>query len=115
MEKLMEEKKTTLWQEIKICRVDETNYPSDLKKIKDRPEVLYYRGNIDILNEHKSIAVVGSRKISAVGAKLAYNAGSIIGKNGFNLVNGLALGCDTEALKGALAAGGNAQWFFLAE
>ena len=90
MEKLMEEKKTTLWQEIKICRVDETNYPHDLKKIKDRPEVLYYRGNIDILNEHKSIAVVGSRKISAVGAKLAYNAGSIIGKNGFNLVNGLA-------------------------
>ena len=78
MEKLMEEKKTTLWQEIKICRVDETNYPHDLKKIKDRPEVLYYRGNIDILNEHKSIAVVGSRKISAVGAKLAYNAGSII-------------------------------------
>ena len=59
MEKLMEEKKTTLWQEIKICRVDETNYPHDLKKIKDRPEVLYYRGNIDILNEHKSIAVVG--------------------------------------------------------
>ena len=106
MEKLMEEKKTTLWQEIKICRVDETNYPHDLKKIKDRPEVLYYRGNIDILNEHKSIAVVGSRKISAVGAKLAYNAGSIIGKNGFNLVNGLALGCDAEALKGALAAGG---------
>ena len=102
----MEEKKTTLWQEIKICRVDETNYPHDLKKIKDRPEVLYYRGNIDILNEHKSIAVVGSRKISAVGAKLAYNAGSIIGKNGFNLVNGLALGCDAEALKGALAAGG---------
>ena len=51
MEKLMEEKKTTLWQEIKICRVDETNYPHDLKKIKDRPEVLYYRGNIDILNK----------------------------------------------------------------
>ena len=51
MEKLMEEKKTTLWQEIKICRVDETNYPHDLKKIKDRPEVLYYRGNIDILND----------------------------------------------------------------
>ena len=37
---------------------------------------------------------------------MAYNAGSIIGKNGFNLVNGLALGCDAEALKGALAAGG---------
>ena len=54
MEKLMEEKKTTLWQEIKICRVDETNYPHDLKQIKDRPEVLYYRGNPDILNEHKS-------------------------------------------------------------
>ena len=70
---------------------------------------MYYRGNIDILNEHKSIAVVGS-KISAVGAKLAYNA-DIIGKNSFNLVNGLALGCDRSS-KGALAAG-NAQWFFL--
>ena len=67
------------------------------------------------MNEHKSIAVVGSRKISAVGAKLAYNAGSIIGKNGFNLVNGLALGCDAEALRGLWQQGGNAQWFFLAE
>lgn len=34
MEKLMEEKKTTLWQEIKICRVDETNYPHEFEKNK---------------------------------------------------------------------------------
>ena len=39
MEKLMEEKKTTLWQEIKICRVDETNYPHDLKKL-----IYYFEG-----------------------------------------------------------------------
>ena len=49
MEKLMEEKKITLWQENKkSVELMKQNYPHDFeKKLKDRPEVLYYRGNID--------------------------------------------------------------------
>ena len=54
----MEEKKTTLWQEIKICRVDETNYPDELKKLNDGREVLYYRGNIVILNDRSQFLTI---------------------------------------------------------
>lgn len=102
----MGENNAAFLQEIKSCKASDTGYPSDLKKLKDCPPILYYKGNIEILNQRKNIAVIGSRKVSENGGKLAYNAGRIIGERGFNLVNGLALGCDTEALKGALAAGG---------
>lgn len=95
-----------LLQDIKYCKANQTDYPDNLKKIKDYPSILYYKGNIEILNQEKNIAVIGSRKISETGRKLAYNAGNIIAQKGINLINGLALGCDTEALKGALAAGG---------
>lgn len=91
---------------MKCCEKNDLCYPKELKKIKDSPPILYYKGDIGILNQQKNIAVIGSRKISENGIRLAYNAGKIIGKNGFNVVNGLALGCDAEALKGALAAGG---------
>ena len=102
----MEKRNLGLVQEIRSCREDEPIYPKDLKTLKDYPRILYYKGNIEILNQQKSVAVIGSRKISESGGKLSYMAGTIVGKKGFNLVNGLALGCDTEALKGALAVGG---------
>lgn len=91
---------------MKCCEKNDLCYPKELKKIKDSPPILYYKGDIGILNQQKNIAVIGSRKISENGIRLAYNAGKIIGKNGFNVVNGLALGCDTEALKGTIAGGG---------
>ena len=75
---------------MKCCEKNDLCYPKELKKIKDSPPILYYKGDIGILNQQKNIAVIGSRKISENGIRLAYNAGKIIGKNGFNVVNGLA-------------------------
>lgn len=91
---------------IHMCTVDDAKYPESLKELKEKPKVLYYKGNIEILNQQKSIAVIGTRSLSEAGRRYAYNAGRIIGKKGFTTVNGLALGCDTEALKGALEGGG---------
>ncbi|MDO4330353.1 MAG: DNA-processing protein DprA [Lachnospiraceae bacterium] len=91
---------------ISYCTLEDERYPSELRKIVNRPPVLYYRGDIEIMNQNKNLAVIGSRNFSAAGAKLSYHTGKIIGKSGFNLVNGLAIGCDTEALKGALSANG---------
>lgn len=44
--------------------------------------------------------------MSEQGMKYAFQAGYELGRRGINVVNGLALGCDTHALRGALAAGG---------
>ena len=91
---------------VSYCTLEEDRYPRELRNISGRPPVIYYKGNIGIVNQRKNIAVIGSRKSSAKGMKLAYETGKAVGEAGLNLVNGLALGCDTEALRGTLAAGG---------
>lgn len=91
---------------IAICKRDEEQYPRILRQMSGMPSVLYYKGNIGILNQQKSIALIGTRTPSDAGKTLSYESGRRIGTANINLVNGLALGCDTEALKGALAAGG---------
>lgn len=91
---------------ISFCKREENNYPHHLRQFSGMPPVLYYKGNIGVLNHQKSIALIGTRTPSDVGRKLSYESGRRIGSANVNLVNGLALGCDTEALKGALSAGG---------
>lgn len=91
---------------ISYCTITDKEYPAELKAIGHAPAVIYYKGNIEIVNQYKNLAVIGSRNISQMGIKFAYDTGKSVGEAGLNLVNGLALGCDTQALKGALEAGG---------
>lgn len=91
---------------ISCCTIEDKNYPNALKELSDRPVVLYYRGKMEILNAYKNIAVIGSRNCSPKGKELAYKTGRILAGGGMTVVNGLALGCDTEALRGALEVSG---------
>lgn len=85
---------------ISYCTIEDNNYPVALKEVPDRPAVLYYKGEIGILNTYKNIAVIGSRNSSPKGRKLAYKTGRALVGGGMTIVNGLALGCDAEALRG---------------
>lgn len=89
------------------CTAEDSCYPAALKSIGQVPPVIYYKGNISIVNDRKNIAVIGSRQVSEAGVKLSYETGRLVAGKQMNLVNGLALGCDTESIKGALTAGGN--------
>lgn len=90
-----------------MCLDQEDNrYPRGLRNIVRPPAVLYYQGDIGILSQGRTIAVIGSRHVSHKGIALAYQTGYVLAKRGVNVLNGLALGCDTHALEGALAAGG---------
>lgn len=82
------------------------NYPKRLLSIAKPPSELYYRGDISSINQSLKIAVIGSRHVSGRGAEAAYRTGCELGIRGIRVVNGLALGCDAHALRGALAAGG---------
>lgn len=92
--------------EMGLTDIFDNNYPKRLLSISRPPFELYYRGKIDIINQHRNIAVVGSRRVSGQGMEAAYQIGYALGSRGINVVNGLALGCDAHALRGALAAGG---------
>lgn len=92
--------------EISQTEMNEKDYPGRLSAISRAPVRLYYRGNIAVINQKRNIAVIGSRHMSGAGKESAYRMGYELGRKGVNVVNGLALGCDTYALKGALEAGG---------
>ncbi len=91
--------------EINRCLQTDLSFPKRLKGIKRIPEELYYVGNIDIINSSPCVAIIGSRKVSENGLNKSYEYGRIAAKNGFVVVNGLALGCDAQVIRGALAEG----------
>lgn len=73
------------------------DYPELLKKSTKPPFVLYYRGNKEILNADKSIAIVGTRKITEYGKQVTQSLTTDLVNNGFVTVSGLALGVDATA------------------
>ena len=84
-------------KELRVC-VNETG------KL-DPPILLYYKGNIKVF-ERPGIAVIGTREPTANGVQAGKYFSSEFAKNGYNIVSGLALGCDTAGHQGALEAGG---------
>lgn len=81
------------------------DYPSRLKEIYDAPVILYVRGDVEVLSL-PSLAVVGSRKYTQYGGKVAYKLTKECAENGLTIVSGLALGIDAIAHQAALDAGG---------
>ena len=97
---------TNQYTEIVSCTIDDKIYPTALKNIRKAPKKLYYRGAFDILNRYKNVAIIGTRNASETGLRFSFESGKRAGEKGLTLVNGLALGCDTEAIRGALSVGG---------
>ncbi|MBR8803431.1 DNA-processing protein DprA [Porphyromonas levii] len=69
------------------------------------PLLLYYRGNLDVL-KLPGVAVIGTREPTHNGIKAGQYFSGVLAKHGFNIISGLATGCDTSAHEGALLGGG---------
>ncbi len=80
------------------------DFPPLLREISDPPKQLYLRGELPS-TEHKWLAVVGSRAMSAYGKQAVHHL--IEGLRGYPIVivSGLAYGVDAESHKAALDAG----------
>ena len=85
---------------MKILKKYDKNYPRRLMDIKDSPEVLYVEGNDELLNKN-IIAIVGTRKPTEYGRKVAKEFASRLSENNICVVSGLAEGIDTYAHLGA--------------
>jgi DNA processing protein len=82
----------------------EEGYPALLARIPVPPAVLFSRGELG--GGAHMVAVVGSRRASLSGRRLAMDLAHELAASGFTVVSGLARGIDTAAHQGALRAGG---------
>lgn len=88
-------------------------FPESLRTIKtingksDSPLILYYKGSLKRLElQNKGIAIIGTREPTSEGVKAGEYFSELFAKEGFNIVSGLAIGCDSSAHRGALNGGG---------
>lgn len=80
------------------------DYPTLLRNIDDPPYALFCKGNTALLNKD-CLAVVGTRKVSSYGKRLATDFTRILCDN-FVIVSGLAYGVDTLAHETTLSEDG---------
>ena len=88
---------------IVTCR--DAEYPHSLTKTGKAPILLYVRGNM-LPEETRTIAVVGTRRCSAYGYRVAREIGSRAADAGWNVVSGGAKGIDGASHFGCAEAGG---------
>ncbi len=89
----------------KILAVSDDEYPERLRNIYSPPVLLYYIGDVSLLNSN-SIAIVGTRKPSRYGIKQAEYFSEQLTENGLVIVSGLARGIDSAAHRACLKSGG---------
>lgn len=93
-----------------VCR-HHRGYPSRLRVARDSPAALYLKGDaalLEMLEEDKPVAIVGSRRASEYGKQIAYALGRELAASRVPVVSGLAFGVDAAAHEGALAGRGPA-------
>lgn len=79
-------------------------YPPLLKQLVDAPPLLSLLGRVELLKK-KSIAIVGARNASANALLMAQSFAEELGKSGFLITSGMAMGIDAAAHQGALKSG----------
>jgi DNA processing protein len=89
---------------VRLIPLDDDDYPAALEELPDAPILLYLRGSIP--DRIVRVAVVGSRRATAYGRRVAAGLGSSLAARGIEVVSGGARGIDTLAHRGALETGG---------
>jgi DNA processing protein len=84
---------------------DDADYPTPLRELRDAPPVLFVRGGWTPADAC-AIAIVGTRTPTPAAAQAAARLAAEMAGRGVSVVSGLAIGVDTAAHRGALAAGG---------
>lgn len=91
--------------QVNLVTLDDPEYPLSLGEIYDPPLALFCRGEIHERDKY-AVAIVGTRKASPYGLRMAEKLGRELASRGLTVVSGMANGVDTAAHRGALDAGG---------
>ena len=93
-------------QKVKVLTIVDGAYPQRLKEIYLPPIVLFYRGNLSLINQ-RAVAIVGSRYHSKYAKDCIHELIPTIVNDGIVVVSGLARGVDTLAHEETLKTSGN--------
>ena len=101
----------SVWEQhsrLGICSVScfDEDYTLNLKIIPKEPVVLFYKGDISLLDTEHKIGIVGSRNPDRDGIKICDEICTVLAQNGVTIISGLAQGLDSVSHKAALNAGG---------
>lgn len=91
---------------INIVVFNEELYPDRLKLIYGPPMVLYYKGDINSIDDEVAIAVVGTRKSNDYTSKTTKWLSQSLAQAGALIISGCAVGIDAMAHFGALKGKG---------
>lgn len=91
---------------VDIMTLQDAAYPQRLRQLADPPAVLYWKGKKFLFDEEPAVAVVGTRRPSQYGERMAEKFGLELSRGGALVVSGIAEGLDTCAIRGALKGGG---------
>lgn len=92
-----------------VIAIGDQNFPSYRGSVKssERPVVLFYRGELSLLNKtNKNVAVIGLLNPDKDTEIIESEVVSELVSNGATIVSGLALGCDSIAHRQALRSNG---------
>jgi len=92
---------------IRLMFLGDPGYPPLLRETSPAPLALYVRGAIP-RNAAQAVAIVGTRRATPEGNRLAQQFGRELADAGCAIVSGLALGIDAAAHEGALETDGTA-------
>ena len=92
---------------VEVLAPSDPRWPSALTDDPEPPELLYARGDVEVLDAPR-VAVIGTRRCTVGGREVARELGEDLATAGVCVVSGLALGIDGAAHVGALGATGGA-------
>jgi len=90
---------------VKILTKADNAYPERLIELPDSPLCLYIRGSLEVFNKN-SIAIVGSRRITNYGKRMAEYLASSAAYASWSVISGLAFGTDAVAHEATINAKG---------
>jgi DNA processing protein len=82
----------------------ERAFPAVLRDIADCPPLLFVRGQVSLLRK-KAVAIVGTRRASLNNMNYTRLLAQSLGKAGYPIISGLALGIDGAAHEGSIDTG----------
>lgn len=92
--------------DVRVLTMQDALYPQRLRAIPEPPAVLYVSGRLPDVDSEPVVALVGTRRSSPYGDKMARSIAYELAAKGAVVATGLAGGIDSRAAEGALMAGG---------